>query len=1274
MAIHTSLLRHDFDVPKYSSIVTATTTTAAAVSTMDDSKSILEKPMNSILGQQKKKTKKKKKRGTRTTGVGASTSALLNANNFYSIHAEDEHPAAEKEEDVNDINNPMLGKMWVKTTSASSVVFKLYPSSNNNTRVVDDSEAIYIELSESLPKHKGRARKRRGRELHVRCITNYENVTDNDPKLQQQSSSSSIPISTMSKFMPIEGIYGVYHLPLSGPHIVLITESERVYKSPPIILPSSSDYIPLLELRKITCLEIVSLRNSGTNRRIVMDYDDGVEKVKEDRISTTTTQPATIMREEEARQLRLLRKSFAEHDLYFTVPFHYYHNHYIQRRRKCRLKKDRQSKNNFEHGNIRNGDDGDNALGDDVITVPDVTHTLQRSFMGMNGRNHPSATNTPNNHCIHRRWWTHYVSTTEDVVSTHTATAATKKDEEEEEDDSDDSDWGSEQELNRRAGTRVAPQTVIDPRFFWNEFPALSLLPPSSSSHSFPTDNDSRDESSSSSSSSTTTATMSSPYAHLLDHLIPVTSAFVGVRQNIPIPKTAFVAASSSSKSLSSNNTDSVESQQVLQQDIYDQVLISRRSKYRAGTRFTRRGTDDTGNVANYAETEQLCFIVSRTNNDLPVVNEDVTRVNDKSNGDNSKEGNSLATTTKVMEQNTPPAISATLLEIYSHVQTRGSIPLHWSSPVMTVGTYRPRVYICVDPMKQARGLRDHLLGDLQRYSLSSLSSLASSSLMSFGGADVLGAKSKITMVNLIDKHGDQGRLGRAFDSVLSAVLDAYNTNQDEKEEVEKESSATAIENDDVGCGNGVSVEDEEIKIKHPQHWLTPSSIKHFWYDFHAECKGGRYDRLSQLLEQIIPTLNDQGYFCATFSPTKPSAKTTLSAPTWEIRSLQDGVVRTNCMDCLDRTNVVQSMFGRYMLYRQLHQRIGLSTSSNSRSHRRTLPLECVVGYKKRPLTLPWTEGEAAHRLLWADNADAISRLYAGTPALKGDFTRTGKRTRRGAFDDGLNSLQRYYLNNFIDADRQEGMDLLVGSVEFDVTMPISSTISGNDEDSDRVSGNVTDEYSRLLMLRELEKRSCKRRGYDGTHARIKVKSGETFGGSNGDGSNGSNDGAATQNKSPKMMPKDLHYYMKHEAHLSRSPLSAAAREENLDAPTSADFLLQVTSSAAGDEVPLSDSGGDAMNVGRSLSITGVSPWWVASSLERDDGAVANAENGKSMHVLLQKILGIASQPVVVIPSLLLLFRAAPVLFAALILAILVTSGQSLSSSSLFAQHKDRAG
>lgn len=36
---------------------------------------------------------------------------------------------------------------------------------------------------------------------------------------------------------------------------------------------------------------------------------------------------------------------------------------------------------------------------------------------------------------------------------------------------------------------------------------------------------------------------------------------------------------------------------------------------------------------------------------------------------------------------------------------------------------------------------------------------------------------------------------------------------------------------------------------------------------------------------------------------------------------------------------------------------------------------------------------ERAFRNVWTDNADEMSLLYTGTPALKTDFTRTMKRT-----------------------------------------------------------------------------------------------------------------------------------------------------------------------------------------------------------------------------------------------------------------------------------------
>lgn len=41
----------------------------------------------------------------------------------------------------------------------------------------------------------------------------------------------------------------------------------------------------------------------------------------------------------------------------------------------------------------------------------------------------------------------------------------------------------------------------------------------------------------------------------------------------------------------------------------YQLILISRRNRYRAGTRYKRRGLDSTGAVANYVETELIIYV-----------------------------------------------------------------------------------------------------------------------------------------------------------------------------------------------------------------------------------------------------------------------------------------------------------------------------------------------------------------------------------------------------------------------------------------------------------------------------------------------------------------------------------------------------------------------------------------------------------------------------------------------------------------------------------------
>lgn len=114
--------------------------------------------------------------------------------------------------------------------------------------------------------------------------------------------------------------------------------------------------------------------------------------------------------------------------------------------------------------------------------------------------------------------------------------------------------------------------------------------------------------------------------------------------------------------------------------------------------------------------------------------------------------------------------------------------------------------------------------------------------------------------------------------------------------------------------------------------------------------------------------------------------------------STQTGVFRTNCIDCLDRTNVVQSMLARRSL-QQVLEKLNILSLGQS--------IQSVTAF------------DSLFKNVWADNADLISVQYSGTGALKTDFTRTGKRTVQGALQDGVNSMTRYIKNNFSDGFRQ---------------------------------------------------------------------------------------------------------------------------------------------------------------------------------------------------------------------------------------------------------------
>ncbi|KAI5963659.1 SAC1 [Candida pseudojiufengensis] len=172
--------------------------------------------------------------------------------------------------------------------------------------------------------------------------------------------------------------------------------------------------------------------------------------------------------------------------------------------------------------------------------------------------------------------------------------------------------------------------------------------------------------------------------------------------------------------------------------------------------------------------------------------------------------------------------------------------------------------------------------------------------------------------------------------------------------------------------------------------------IHYIYFDFHHECKGMKFHKINKLLDHLI----NLGYTSDNYFE--------IDLTTKKILNVQKAIVRTNCMDCLDRTNVVQSMIGRWFLQNQLLKTGYLSSVDQSFAQ---IDPKFNLFFQN----------------FWADNADAVSCAYSGTGALKTDFTRLGKRTYQGGFQDLINSITRYYKNNLSDGSRQDSYDLFLG-------------------------------------------------------------------------------------------------------------------------------------------------------------------------------------------------------------------------------------------------------
>uniref|UniRef100_A0A8D1L0K7 Synaptojanin-1 n=1 Tax=Sus scrofa TaxID=9823 RepID=A0A8D1L0K7_PIG len=148
-------------------------------------------------------------------------------------------------------------------------------------------------------------------------------------------------------------------------------------------------------------------------------------------------------------------------------------------------------------------------------------------------------------------------------------------------------------------------------------------------------------------------------------------------------------------------------------------------------------------------------------------------------------------------------------------------------------------------------------------------------------------------------------------------------------------------------------------------------------FDYHQMVKGGKTEKLHSILKPQVQKFLDYGFFYFNGS---------------EVQRCQSGTVRTNCLDCLDRTNSVQAFLGLEMLTKQLE----------------------ALGLAEKPQLV--TRFQEVFRSMWSVNGDSISKIYAGTGALEG----------KAKLKDGARSVSRTIQNNFFDSSKQEAIDVLL--------------------------------------------------------------------------------------------------------------------------------------------------------------------------------------------------------------------------------------------------------
>ncbi|CAH8519627.1 unnamed protein product [Schistosoma turkestanicum] len=183
-----------------------------------------------------------------------------------------------------------------------------------------------------------------------------------------------------------------------------------------------------------------------------------------------------------------------------------------------------------------------------------------------------------------------------------------------------------------------------------------------------------------------------------------------------------------------------------------------------------------------------------------------------------------------------------------------------------------------------------------------------------------------------------------------------------------------------LGCKQGEAMLSKAYQEQHGRSSFR-DSIHHIIFDYHSELQSKGAKSLEWINQQISRLVNDWGYFYANGQ---------------QVELCQTGVLRINCVDCLDRTNAIETLVGVQIILPKMLMSLGVKDQQ-------TVINRFVDGLKQ----------------VWQQNGDHVSRIYAGTGALG-----SGRSKLRDAQRTAVRTIQ----HSFFDGAKQEAMHMLLSN------------------------------------------------------------------------------------------------------------------------------------------------------------------------------------------------------------------------------------------------------